>query len=180
MIGIKQPKWANFITALRLVSAPVLAWLIISREGGFLVLGLLVGAWLTDLLDGALARWQRRATLGGAIFDSLADKTLAAAVVISMLVVKLVTLPQLAMLLTRDIVLLLGGLAFLAFGWRHRAKLGKSALWSGKIVTLFQALTTLAFLARLTIAPWLLYLTFGLAIVAIADYAMRARALLLR
>jgi len=66
----------NAVTAVRTVLAVVIAWLLIRAEiTGILWAGiLLVIAWITDGLDGFLARRLEQSTLAGALFDLVADR----------------------------------------------------------------------------------------------------------
>ena len=66
----------NAVTAMRIVLAVVIAWLLIRAEiTGILWAGiLLVIAWITDGLDGFLARRLEQSTLAGALFDLVADR----------------------------------------------------------------------------------------------------------
>jgi len=74
-------KWTlpNILTVLRLVSAPALglAFVAFPRPvADWIVLGLFVGAALTDWLDGYLARrWDQTSRLG-AMLDPIADKAM--------------------------------------------------------------------------------------------------------
>jgi len=65
----------NVITAVRVVMALVIFWLLWQRE--FLVAGILIViAAATDGLDGLLARRLGQSSLGGSIFDMVADQIL--------------------------------------------------------------------------------------------------------
>jgi len=66
----------NAVTAVRIILAVVIAWLLIRAEiTGILWAGiLLVIAWITDGLDGFLARRLEQSTLAGALFDLVADR----------------------------------------------------------------------------------------------------------
>ena len=65
----------NAITAVRVVMACVIFWLLWQRE--FLVAGILIViAAATDGLDGLLARRLGQSSLGGSIFDMVADEIL--------------------------------------------------------------------------------------------------------
>ena len=68
----------NAVTAARIVLAMVIAWLLIQGgAAGILLAGiLLIVAWATDGLDGFLARRLGQSTLGGALFDLVADRVL--------------------------------------------------------------------------------------------------------
>ena len=67
---------ANFLTLIRLLSAPLLAYLIITEN--LILAGILfVGIALSEL-DGTIARRMGQDTLFGANFDSIADTTMFA------------------------------------------------------------------------------------------------------
>jgi len=68
----------NAVTAVRIILAVVIAWLLIRAEiTGILWAGiLLVIAWITDGLDGFLARRLEQSTLAGALFDLVADRVI--------------------------------------------------------------------------------------------------------
>jgi len=65
----------NIITMIRIVLAGFVAWLL--WQGQFVAAGvLLVIAAITDGLDGLLARRLKQSSLGGSIFDMVADQLL--------------------------------------------------------------------------------------------------------
>jgi phosphatidylglycerophosphate synthase len=65
----------NIITAVRVVLAGIIAWLL--WQGEFLAAGILILiAAATDGLDGLLARRLGQSSLGGSIFDMVADELL--------------------------------------------------------------------------------------------------------
>ena len=66
---------ANLLTILRMGLAPFLVILILSGRYGW-AFGMFVVAALSDLLDGAIARWGRQRTKLGATLDPVADKIL--------------------------------------------------------------------------------------------------------
>ena len=68
----------NAVTAVRIVLAVVIAMLLIQADvTGIMLAGiLLVVAWVTDGLDGFLARNLGQLTLAGALFDLVADRVL--------------------------------------------------------------------------------------------------------
>lgn len=67
--------WPNLISMARLVSVPVIAWLLMSHYvvAAFIVCVL---AGLSDMLDGFVARWLKTPSTVGAYLDPLADKAL--------------------------------------------------------------------------------------------------------
>lgn len=62
----------NFLTGFRFISAPVLLWLAWNGHG-IAFMGLLAVAFLTDMLDGMVARMTGQVTQFGATLDSWAD-----------------------------------------------------------------------------------------------------------
>lgn len=68
----------NAVTLARVVLAIVIAWLLLGGGAtGILLAGiLLIVAWVTDGLDGLLARRMGQSTLAGALFDLVADRVL--------------------------------------------------------------------------------------------------------
>ena len=65
----------NIITAVRVVMAGIIAWLL--WQGEFLAAGILIViAAATDGLDGLMARRLGQSSLGGSIFDMVADELL--------------------------------------------------------------------------------------------------------
>jgi CDP-diacylglycerol--glycerol-3-phosphate 3-phosphatidyltransferase len=72
---------ANVLTVLRLACVPLLIWLLVLGSQGStgardLAAAVFLGASLTDLLDGALARRRCLETPLGALLDPIADKAL--------------------------------------------------------------------------------------------------------
>jgi len=66
---------ANQLTLLRMLLIPSLVILVVYGLNGW-ALVVLVGAGLTDALDGILARWWGQRTTLGALLDPMADKLL--------------------------------------------------------------------------------------------------------
>jgi len=62
----------NFLTGFRFIAAPVLLWLAWNGHG-IAFMGLLAVAFLTDMLDGMVARRTGQVTQFGATLDSWAD-----------------------------------------------------------------------------------------------------------
>ena len=66
---------ANQLTLLRMLLIPALVILVVYGLNGWALL-VLIGAGLTDALDGILARWWSQRTTLGALLDPMADKLL--------------------------------------------------------------------------------------------------------
>lgn len=76
---------ANQLTVLRLLLAPVVVTCIVYAEFWWAIASLL-GAGLTDAVDGAIARRRQEAGELGALLDPLADKILIASAVVALAV----------------------------------------------------------------------------------------------
>jgi cardiolipin synthase len=96
----------NILTFARIGSSPILGYLIISHHyPAALTLFLVSG--LTDLIDGWIARrYPSQASALGSFLDPFADKMLVGIVVISLAYVNLIPLWLLALILSRDIVIM--------------------------------------------------------------------------
>ena len=66
---------ANQLTLLRMLLIPALVILVVYGLNGWALM-VLIGAGLTDALDGILARWWGQRTTLGALLDPMADKLL--------------------------------------------------------------------------------------------------------
>lgn len=126
----------TLLSALRLPLA-LAVWLFPQRP--IVVLGLLVAAGISDVLDGWLARRWRQATPLGAVVDGVADKVFAMAVVATLVVHYELSLFGALALAAREIVE-----APLVVWWmfhRHRRHARAStpkANWLGKLATVIQ------------------------------------------
>jgi cardiolipin synthase len=124
---------ANLITSLRLVSSPVLVWLLIQSEFKS-ALGLVLFAGLTDWLDGFTARHFSAAGKLGTILDPVADKTMLVALFVTLGVLRLIPLWLVALVIGRDVVIVTGSALLRAF--RNIRRFAPSLL--GKVSTFFQ------------------------------------------
>jgi len=100
---------ANFITLFRIVIIPVFVIFLLNHKPylPFLLFSLAI---LTDGLDGMVARIQKSKTNLGSILDPAADKLLLASAYITLAILKLVPLWVVAVVFSRDLVLLIGWL----------------------------------------------------------------------
>jgi phosphatidylglycerophosphate synthase len=119
----------NAVTAVRVVLAMVIAWLLIQGgAAGILWAGiLLIVAWATDGLDGFLARRLGQSTLGGALFDLVADRVLMTPVLLLSVVgglwwrtanlMPFNPYPYVVIVIAADLTVLAGVLTFM---WKRR------------------------------------------------------------
>lgn len=128
----------NLITIIRLISAPVVAWLIAEaryREA----LGLVVLAGLTDWLDGFTARKLNARGQTGVILDPLADKILLVVLFVQLAFSNLIPLWMLLLALIRDLVIVIGALLIRIF---RNVRRFFPSVW-GKVSTFFQIMLVL-------------------------------------
>lgn len=142
----------NFLSIIRLLSAPVVGWLILEqRLAPALVLSLIAGA--SDWLDGYLARRLGSTSKVGVYLDPAADKLLLATAFICLGVIGQIPKWLMGLVIGRDLVIVIG--AFLL--WRLRKRTDFEPVFSGKASTAFQILTVLAILLENAFSTKLLY-----------------------
>jgi cardiolipin synthase (CMP-forming) len=128
---------ANWLTVLRIVLIPVFVTLLVYRQPGW-ALGVFTLAAFTDLLDGWVARRQGPSRLG-AFLDPIADKLLLTASFVTLTYLKALPFWITAVVLSRDIILIVGALLVHMVGGR----INPQPTWMGKAATFFQVLTVL-------------------------------------
>ena len=135
-----------------------------------------VAAYISDLLDGILARRYDSVTEFGKVIDPLADKIYIGLLVIAMTAYGLVPLWFLLVILGRDLLIVLGGL------WAKR-KLGVvlPSNYPGKAAALTTATTLFLVLAGLSgqAVAIMEYLSVALMALSFAVYGQRLRSLLI-
>jgi cardiolipin synthase len=146
---------ANWLTVLRIVLVPVFVTLLVYQRPAW-ALTVFMAASLTDLLDGWVARSRGMASRLGAFLDPLADKLLVTASFVTLTYLKVLPFWITAVVITRDVLLVVGALLVHMVGIRIRPR----PTWVGKAATLFQILTVLSGLLdryfQLPVAPGLI------------------------
>ena len=170
----------NALTILRLCLVPVFAWLLL-RDGGddqtsrVWAAVVFLGASLTDLVDGEIARRQGQVTTFGKVADPIADKALTGTALVGLSYLGELPWWVTVVILTREI-----GVTLLRFWVIRRGVIPASR--GGKAKTVAQMVAILMYLLPLT--GWLvtarevvmgvaLLLTIGTGI----DYVLRAQRL---
>ncbi len=97
----------NSLTILRIILIPCYIGLLVYGRFGQALIVLLV-AGLTDALDGLIARVTNQHTRLGAVLDPLADKLLLTSGFITLSIIHLVPLWVTILVVSRDVILLLG------------------------------------------------------------------------
>lgn len=147
----------NFSNVLSLSRAAFA--LIFLQNNIFFRLLAILGAMISDFLDGYLARKQKTASQFGAILDPIMDKFFVFFAGGILFLEQKITIGELAALLSRDFSLCLFGIYLLSVrGWKgYECK----AIFWGKITTAFQFLFLIGITMGL-IFPSYLYLLFVL------------------
>jgi CDP-diacylglycerol--glycerol-3-phosphate 3-phosphatidyltransferase len=101
---------------------------------------LLFVAGITDLLDGALARWRGWISPSGKIVDPIADKVLIGGLAVYLAIVRGFPIWLLALIVLRDLALVAGTMLFL-----KRDRLVFQANRAGKLTTFILSLLLLAY-----------------------------------
>lgn len=135
----------NFITILRLLVSPVLAALLCYQRF-YAAFGLVVFAGITDWLDGYAARKLNVSGKTGVLLDPLADKALLVTLFLALGYIRLIPLWLLALVIGRDLVIVIGSLLLRIF--RNVQRFVPSVL--GKVSTFFQIVFVLLVLLSAT------------------------------
>lgn len=99
----------NSLTILRILLIPVFVGLLVHGRHHY-ALGIIIVAGITDGLDGTIARMANQRTKLGAYLDPLADKLLLTASFATLALLHLVPLWVAILVVSRDLILLLGTL----------------------------------------------------------------------
>jgi CDP-diacylglycerol--glycerol-3-phosphate 3-phosphatidyltransferase/cardiolipin synthase len=131
---------------------------------------IVVVAAITDFADGWVARHFGQRSRAGEMLDPLTDKLFVATVLAVLLGRGQITIADVLLLLVRD---LYNAIAF-AVGYFSRWPIRFKARFSGKVVTVLQLITILAFLVHPEIAQTALWLTVLASLYAVFDYTRAA------
>jgi cardiolipin synthase (CMP-forming) len=123
----------NLLTSLRLLSAPVLIWLIVQHQLKAAI-GVIIFAALTDWFDGYAARQLGASGNTGLILDPMADKLMLVALFCALTYTGFIPLWFLILALGRDLVVVTGSLLVRLF--RNVRTFRPKVL--GKVSTFFQ------------------------------------------
>ncbi|MGB9771952.1 MAG: CDP-alcohol phosphatidyltransferase family protein [Candidatus Kapaibacteriota bacterium] len=99
----------NILSLTRLILAFIIGYLLFTEQKNFAIL-LIFFAWVTDLLDGYLARKLKAISELGKILDPLADKLLVLIIVISLVAKGVISTTTSLFVIGRDITILAAGL----------------------------------------------------------------------
>lgn len=121
----------NILSFLRIALIPVFTWLIVDRDttfGGLLLFGAVIS---TDWVDGAVARATGQVSELGKVLDPVADRLAIGAGLIALVVRGAFPLWAALLILVRDALVLVAGIALVARGKRIEVRyLGKVATFA--------------------------------------------------
>ena len=163
----------NALTIGRLVLLPVFVVLILTADDGYSWPAAIVFAiaGVTDQVDGYLARRWHVESAFGKFADPLADRLMIDTAVVLQLYAG--RLPWAALLIPlRDLVVLIGTPIVLGRGYEFQVNLiGKAATW-----LLYASLGFVMVTHDGTMWPlWIFWAGFGLALISLIEYALKAR-----
>ncbi|MDQ6952531.1 MAG: CDP-alcohol phosphatidyltransferase family protein [Mariprofundaceae bacterium] len=101
----------NILTLMRILMTPVIVYMVLTHQPWLAVI-LMVIAGVTDMLDGAIARYFNQRTTVGAYLDPLADKILLVSLFVSLFVVGKVPLFIFLAVIFRDAIIIFGAIAY--------------------------------------------------------------------
>ena len=159
----------NILTLTRIILIPVYITLFLKEY--YLVSGLIfIFSSLTDLLDGYIARKYDMKTKIGKVLDPLADKLTVISILILLLFVGLVPRIILIIILSREIIILLGSMTayFMGKNLINPTRLGKLS------ITILYIAIALILLEKNLLANIMLYISIPLNLTSAFDYIATA------
>ena len=167
----------NFLTTIRIIVVPILAWLLFKEDAASdsnrLVAGVLfIIAALTDIADGTIARRWNLITNFGKIFDPIADKALIGVALVGLSYLNLLDWWFTWVILARELFV-----TFLRFWVINKGVIPASR--GGKLKTIMQIIATSFYLLPLPetvslLAEVLMYVAVILTLATAVDYIMKA------
>ena len=103
---------SNLLSIARMLIAPWMFFLISEGNNQDTVYVVAFLAYISDLLDGYLARLRNEITEWGKVLDPLADKIFIAAVCVGMIATGQLSIWYIAVVLGRDLLIIIAGLLF--------------------------------------------------------------------
>jgi cardiolipin synthase len=140
-LGLNVP---NLITLTRLMSVPVMIWLIVSERFG-VAFSVFVGAGVSDALDGFIAKRFDCRTRLGALLDPAADKALLSSVYVALGIAGLLPNWLVILVVFRDVTIIGGFVLFQTIGAPRKF----DPLYISKVNTLVQIALVSYVLGRL-------------------------------
>ena len=134
----------NILTLARIIITPFIVYAIIEHRPA-LALILMGIAGITDMLDGAIARYFNQRSTVGAFMDPLADKLMLISTIVSLYFINQMPLFLFLAVVFRDMIIMVGALAYEMV--TH--KLEMQPTFSSKITTFLQIILVLSILSNM-------------------------------
>lgn len=162
----------NILTIFRLVLVLPIALLLLSRNNSTALILIFV-AWITDVLDGFLARKLNQISTLGKTLDPLADKLLIFIIVASLVFAEAIPLYLGIIIVARDILILAGGL----YAWIKYNYLMQSN-WIGKLSAFIIGCILMIFLFyhnkyQLTLFYYITIFTVAMSLLLYSNYYIK-------
>ncbi len=133
----------NVLTLLRFLAIPVLAYAIYAGDQYRMdAMVLFLAIWVTDLLDGWIARHFNQITEFGKLFDPLVDKLFQFTTAVMLSVVGKLPVWVPAFIFVRELFMIIGGFVLL-----HNSDIVVHAEWYGKLSTVLFVAAFAVFIA---------------------------------
>jgi CDP-diacylglycerol--glycerol-3-phosphate 3-phosphatidyltransferase len=152
------------------MSRLVLAAVFVAARDPIARFALVAVASVTDFLDGWLARRQHATTRSGALIDPIADRVFVFTAVCVFLIEGALSTASYFILLSRDIMTLIGYLVARSVPGLRAVEF--RARWLGKVVTALQLLTLVAVLVVPSAVPALVIVVGAASAASVADYTL--------
>ena len=152
------------------MSRLVLAAVFVAARDPIARFALVAVASVTDFLDGWLARRQHTTTRSGALIDPIADRVFVFTAVCAFLIEGALSTASYFILLSRDIMTLIGYVVARSVPWLRAVEF--RARWLGKVVTALQLLTLVAVIAVPSAVPTLVIVVGAASAASVADYTL--------
>jgi len=123
----------NLLTLGRIIITPFIIYAIIEHQA-VLALTLMAVAGVTDMLDGAIARYFNQRSTVGAFLDPMADKLLLISTIVTLYAIEQLPLFLFLAVIFRDVIIVLGAIAYEMV--THKLKMQPSI--ASKITTFLQ------------------------------------------
>ncbi|NLZ55229.1 MAG: hypothetical protein GX900_00980 [Clostridiaceae bacterium] len=160
----------NFLTLLRLLAIPLMCKYIIEDSKPALTAVIFAAIWMTDLLDGWIARHFNQITDVGKVFDPLVDKLFQISIAVSLFVVGRIPLWILIILAARELFMIVTGSVL----WFKQIVISSNVL--GKLTTLYLVGVFFALVLwpreKLSYTPWLFLPWLLLSVASFVSYGL--------
>jgi len=134
----------NLLTLARILITPFIIYAILEHQA-VLALILMAAAGVTDMLDGAIARYFNQRSTVGAYMDPLADKLLLISTIVTLYFIDHLPLYLFLAVIFRDLIIVVGAIAYEMV--THKLEMQPSI--ASKITTFLQITLVLAVLSEM-------------------------------